>query len=75
MVLIIAEKPSLARNIIAGTGEKMDKKDHVVLMNIAYTYRELGDKDTARKYYSKVIKYCSPEIAAEAMMLMDKLDE
>ena len=55
--------------------EKMDKKDHVVLMNIAYTYRELGDKDTARKYYSKVIKYCSPEIAAEAKMLMEKLDE
>ncbi len=27
MVLIIAEKPSLARNIIAGIGEKMDKKD------------------------------------------------
>ena len=27
MVLIIAEKPSLARNIIAGVGEKMDKKD------------------------------------------------
>ena len=27
MILIIAEKPSLARNIIAGIGEKMDKKD------------------------------------------------
>ena len=27
MVLIIAEKPSLARNIIAGIGGKMDKKD------------------------------------------------
>lgn len=27
MVLIIAEKPSLARNIIAGIGEKMEKKD------------------------------------------------
>ena len=27
MVLIIAEKPSLARNIIAGIDEKMDKKD------------------------------------------------
>ncbi len=27
MVLIIAEKPSLARNIIAGIGEKMAKKD------------------------------------------------
>ncbi len=27
MVLIIAEKPSLARNIVAGIGEKMDKKD------------------------------------------------
>ena len=27
MVLIIAEKPSLARNIIAGVGEKMEKKD------------------------------------------------
>ena len=27
MILIIAEKPSLARNIIAGVGEKMDKKD------------------------------------------------
>ncbi|MBR3875763.1 MAG: topoisomerase C-terminal repeat-containing protein [Clostridia bacterium] len=27
MVLIIAEKPSLARNIIAGVGEKMTKKD------------------------------------------------
>ena len=27
MVLIIAEKPSLARNIIAGINEKMDKKD------------------------------------------------
>ena len=53
----------------------MDKKDHVVLMNIAYTYRELGDKDTARKYYRKVIKYCSPEVAAEAKMLMDELDE
>ena len=55
--------------------EKLDMKDHVVLLNIAYTYRELGDKDTARKYYSKVIKYCSPEVAAEAKMLMDELDE
>lgn len=27
MILIIAEKPSLARNIIAGIGGKMDKKD------------------------------------------------
>ena len=27
MVLIIAEKPSLARNIVAGISEKMDKKD------------------------------------------------
>ena len=27
MVLIIAEKPSLARNIVAGIGGKMDKKD------------------------------------------------
>ena len=27
MVLIIAEKPSLARNIVAGIGEKMNKKD------------------------------------------------
>ena len=27
MVLIIAEKPSLARNIVAGIDEKMDKKD------------------------------------------------
>ena len=27
MILIIAEKPSLARNICAGIGEKMDKKD------------------------------------------------
>ena len=55
--------------------EKLDMKDHVVLLNIAYTYRELGDKDTARKYYRKVIKYCSPEVAAEAKMLMDELDE
>ncbi len=55
--------------------EKLDMKDHVVLLNIAYTYKELGDKAKAKKYYKKVIKYCSPEIATQAEQLMQELGE
>lgn len=53
--------------------EKLDMKDHVVLLNIAYTYKELGNKEKAKEYYLKVKEYCSPEIAAEAEQLMQEL--
>lgn len=56
------------------TAEKINGNDYVVLMNIAFTYRNLGNMAEAKNYYRKVIENCSPEGAAEAERLLKELE-
>lgn len=41
--------------------EKINAKDYIVLLNIAYAYREKGEKNKAIDYYKKVIDYGDEE--------------
>jgi len=45
---------------------KLDRKDCVVLSNIAYAYSNLGEFKKSVRYYKKVIKYGDEEFAADA---------
>ena len=56
------------------TAEKINGNDYVVLMNIAFTYRNLGNMAEAKNYYRKVIENCSPEVAADAERLLKELE-
>lgn len=56
------------------TAEKINGNDYVVLMNIAFTYRNLGNIAEAKNYYRKVIENCSPEGAADAERLLKELE-
>lgn len=56
------------------TAEKLNGNDYVVLMNIAFTYRNLGNMAEAKNYYRKVIENCGPEGAAEAERLLKELE-
>jgi len=44
--------------------ESLSPEDYIVLANMAYSYRELGDKKNAKNYYKKVVKY-APDDAKE----------
>jgi tetratricopeptide (TPR) repeat protein len=41
--------------------EKIDKRDGIVLANVAHTYVEIGRKDKAIEYYNKMLQYGNDE--------------
>lgn len=55
--------------------EKIDPKDYIILNNIAYSYREMGNKKMAKKYYKKVVKYGTPEAVEHAKKEIEALNK
>jgi len=53
--------------------EEINPKDFIVLNNIAYCYREMGEKDLAKEYYQKVIKYGDQRAIEQAKIEIEKL--
>ena len=53
--------------------EKLNPKDFIVLTNIAYAYREKGEKEKAIVYYQKVFKYGDAQAKKMAEEEIEKL--
>ncbi len=53
--------------------EKISPEDCVVVNNLAYAYRQLGDRKQAAKYYKKVLRYCDDDETRENAMEQLKL--
>ena len=60
--------------------EKLNPKDFIILTNIAYAYKEMGEKEKAIAYYNKVLKHGdinTKKIAEEEIIKLKntKIDE
>ncbi len=54
-------------------GEKYAPNDQVILNNIAYAYKELGEKEKAIAYYEKVMKIGDEQAKTKARHFLGKL--
>ena len=57
------------------SAEKLSPDDWIVLNNIAYAYKNLGEKKKARKYYEKVLKLGDEDAQARAREELEKLKD
>ncbi len=55
--------------------EKINPEDFIVLNNIAFAYKEMGNKEKAMAYYKKVIKYGDAEAKMQAEEEIKKLNK
>ena len=55
--------------------EKISPKDFIILNNIAYAYKELGDKENAIVYYEKVLEFGDQQAKLQAEKELSKLRE
>lgn len=53
--------------------EKLDPGDAVVLNNLAFAYKNLGNKENAIKYYEMVVKYGDEEAQKQASAEIQQL--
>jgi tetratricopeptide (TPR) repeat protein len=53
--------------------EKLNQKDFIVLTNIAYAYKENGEKGQAIKYYERVLKFGDAQAKKMAKEEIEKL--